>query len=93
MGLRSEAMGEPDNAAPGLRPAIRIDSSTTVGRRALVGYGDARLRLGDTLGGALAYQTVVSDGIQSDSIHLMALDRLENLRAVARSDTARIILR
>jgi tetratricopeptide (TPR) repeat protein len=93
MGLRSEAMGEPDNAALWFAAAIRIDSSTTVGRRALVGYGDARLRLGDTLGGALAFQTVVSDGIQSDSIQLMALDRLENLRAAAPSDTARIILR
>jgi hypothetical protein len=93
MGLRSEAMGEPDNAALWFAAAIRIDSSTTVGRRALVGYGDARLRLGDTLGGALAFQTVVSDGTQSDSIQLMALDRLENLRASAPSDTARIILR
>ena len=44
MGLRSEAMGEPDNAALWFAAAIRIDSSTTVGRRALVGYGDARLR-------------------------------------------------
>jgi tetratricopeptide (TPR) repeat protein len=93
MGLRSEAMGEPDNAALWFAAAIRIDSSTTVGRRALVGYGDARLRLGDTLGGALAFQTVVSDESQSDSIQLMALDRLENLRASAPFDTARIILR
>ena len=93
MGLRSEALGEADNAALWFAAAIRIDSSTTVGRRALVGYGDARLRLGDTLGGALAFQTVVSDGIQSDSIQLMANDRLENLRASAPFDTARIILR
>jgi tetratricopeptide (TPR) repeat protein len=93
MGLRSEAMGESDNAVLWFAAAIRIDSSTAVGRRALVGYGDARLRLGDTLGGALAFQIVVSDGTQSDSIQLMALDRLENLRAAAPLDTARIILR
>ena len=93
MGLRSEAMGEPDNAALWFAAAIRIDSSTTVGRRALVGYGDARLRLGDTLGGALAFQTVVSDRIQSDSIQVMAMDRLENLRASVPFDSARIILR
>jgi tetratricopeptide (TPR) repeat protein len=93
MGLRSEAMGEADNAALWFAAAIRIDSSTTVGRRALVGYGDARVRLGDTLGGALAFRSIVSDGIQSDSIQLMALDRLENLRASAAFDTAQIILR
>lgn len=93
LGLRSEALGKPEDAALWLAAAIRIDSSTTVGRRALVGYGDARLRLGDTLAGALAYQTVVSDAVQTDSIHQMALDRLEGLRGSAQFDTARIILR
>jgi hypothetical protein len=92
LGLRAEATGQPGDAALWFAAAIRIDSSTTVGRRALVGYGDARLRLGDTLAGALAYQTVVSDGTQSDSIQIMALDRLEGLRGSAPFDSARIIL-
>jgi tetratricopeptide (TPR) repeat protein len=93
LGLRSQAMDKPDDAALWFAAAIRIDSNTTAGRRALVGYGDAQLRLGDTLTGALAYQTVVSDATQTDSIHLMALDRLEGLRGSAPFDTARIILR
>jgi tetratricopeptide (TPR) repeat protein len=93
MGLRSQAMDRPDDAALWFAAALRIDSSTTVGRRALVGYGDAQLRLGDTLAGAMAYQTVASDGTQTDSIHLMALDRLEELRGSAPFDSARIILR
>jgi tetratricopeptide (TPR) repeat protein len=93
MGLRSQAMDRPDDAALWFAAALRIDSNTTAGRRALVGYGDAQLRLGDTLAGAVAYQTVVSDATQSDSIHLMALDRLEELRASAPFDSARIILR
>lgn len=93
MGIRSEAMGMPQEAAQWFAVVIRIDSSTTVGRRALVGYGDARLRLGDTLAGAMAYQTVVSDGVQTDSIHQMAIDRLEGLRGSAPFDSARIILR
>lgn len=92
MGLRSEAMGNPADAVRWFAAAIRIDSSTTVGRRALVGYGDARLHLGDTLAGALAYQTVISDGVQTDSIHQMALDRLEGLRESTPFDP-RIILR
>ena len=86
-------MDRPEDAALWFAAALRIDSNTTVGRRALVGYGDAQLRLGDTLAGALAYQTVVSDATQTDSIHLMALDRLEELRGSAPFDSARIILR
>ena len=92
MGLRSEAMDRPEDAALWFASAIRIDSNTTVGRRALVGYGDAQLRLGDTLAGARAYQMVTSDATQTDSIHVMALDRLEGLRASAPFDSARIIL-
>jgi tetratricopeptide (TPR) repeat protein len=91
LGLRSEATGMPEDAALWFAAAIRIDSNTTVGRRALVGYGDAQLRLGDTLAGALAYQTVVSDAVQSDSIHQMALDRLAELRESAPFDSRTIL--
>ena len=81
LGLRSEAGGKYQDATLWYAAAIRIDSSTTVGRRALIGYGDARLKLGDTIAGALAFQAVASDRVQSDSISLMARDRLSELRA------------
>jgi hypothetical protein len=93
LGLRAEATGMLEDAALWFAAAIRIDSNTTVGRRALVGYGDARLRLGDSVAGALAYRTVVSDAVQTDSIYQMALDRLEGLRGSAPFDSARTILR
>jgi tetratricopeptide (TPR) repeat protein len=93
LGLRSEATGMLEDAALWFAAAIRIDSNTIVGRRALVGYGDARLRLGDSVAGALAYRTVVSDVVQTDSIYQMALDRLEELRGSAPFDSARTILR
>ena len=38
-------------------------------------------RLGDTVAGAQAYRAVVADAVQSDSIHQMALDRLEGCAA------------
>lgn len=79
LGLRAEAAGKVQDAALWFAAAIRIDSSTTVGRRALVGYGDARLKLGDTIAGALAYQAVAADRVQSDSISRMAEDRLNGL--------------
>jgi tetratricopeptide (TPR) repeat protein len=81
MGLRAEAAGRPEDAALWFAAAIRVDSSTAVGRRALVGYGDAQTRLGDTLSGADAYEAVARDQVQSDSTSLMARDRLEELRA------------
>ena len=81
LGLQSESAGKHDDALLWFAAAIRVDSNTIVGRRALVGYGDARLRLGDPIAAALAYQAVVSDQVQSDSIYQMARDRLQDLRA------------
>ena len=81
LGLQAEAAGSHNDAALWFASAIRVDSSTIVGRRALVGYGDARLRMGDPIAAALAYQAVMSDDVQSDSIRQMAADRLQDLRA------------
>jgi tetratricopeptide (TPR) repeat protein len=80
LGLRAETERRPGDAALWFAAAIKIDSNTTVGRRALVGYGDAKLALGDTIAGALAFQAVTSDAVQSDSIRQMAAARLEALR-------------
>jgi len=91
LGLKAQAAGQPEDAALWFAAAIKIDSSTPVGRRALVGYGDARVREGDTVAAALAFQAVATDQVQSDSTTLMARDRLEELRA--RTDLPRTILR
>jgi tetratricopeptide (TPR) repeat protein len=91
VGLRAQAAGKNEDAALWFAAAIRIDSNTAAGRRALVGYGDARLKEADTLAAAQAFQAVASDQVQSDSTTQMARDRLEELRA--RSDLPRTILR
>jgi tetratricopeptide (TPR) repeat protein len=93
MGLRAEAASNSEDAALWFAAAIRVDSSTAVGRRALVGYGDARLRMGDTIAGALAFQAVAADEVQSDSTTQMARDRLEELRARTGDQWPRTILR
>jgi tetratricopeptide (TPR) repeat protein len=82
LGFRAEAVGKFQDALLWYAAAIKIDSSTNIGRRALVGYGDARLRLGDTLAGALAYQAVASDPVQTDTTHQMAAARLAQLQGV-----------
>ena len=93
LGLKAEAAGKPSDAALWFAASIRIDSGTAVGRRALVGYGDAKLRMGDTAAGAQAFQAVASDQVQSDSTTQMARDRLEELRARSGGDLPRTILR
>jgi hypothetical protein len=93
LGLRAEAGGNAEDAALWFAAAIKVDSGTPVGRRALIGYGDAKTRLGDTLAGALAYQAVASDMVQSDSTSQMARDRLEELRARSPDNLPQTILR
>ena len=93
LGLRAEAAGKPDDAELWFAAAIRVDSATPVGRRALVGYGDAQLRLGDTVAAATAYQAVVADRTQTDSTNQMARDRLEELRARSPNNVPYTILR
>ncbi|HEX2249604.1 MAG TPA: tetratricopeptide repeat protein [Gemmatimonadales bacterium] len=83
LGLRAEAGGRPAEAELWFSAAIQVDSATAVGRRALVGYGDALLRLGDTAAAAAAYRSVLADLVQSDSTTQMARDRFEELRARA----------
>jgi tetratricopeptide (TPR) repeat protein len=92
-GLQSNAQGKPEDAALWFAAAIRVDSGTAVGRRALIGYGDAKLLMGDTIAGALAFQAVAADPVQSDSTSQMARDRLEELRARGAGEGPRTILR
>ncbi|MFL5449237.1 MAG: tetratricopeptide repeat protein, partial [Gemmatimonadales bacterium] len=93
LGFRAEAAGKTEDAALWFAAAIRVDSSTPVGRRALVGYGDAQARLGDTAAAVDAYRAVTGDAVQSDSTMQMARDRLEELRARTSSPLTGTILR
>jgi len=69
----------PDSAEVWFRGVAGIDSTTPVGRAAMVGLGDARLRQGDLIGAALAYQTVLSSGDRSDSLSTVAAAKLNAL--------------
>ena len=69
----------PDSAERWFRGATGIDSTTAFGRSAMLGLGDARLRQGDLLGAALAYQAVISSGDRSDSLSTVAAARLNAL--------------
>jgi tetratricopeptide (TPR) repeat protein len=78
LGVRADSAGRAEDAALWFAESARVDSSTPTGRRALLRYADARLRQGDTLAGALAFQTVASGGA-TDSMGMAAAERLADL--------------
>ncbi len=65
--------------------AARLDSGTAVGRRALIGLGDARVAVGDTIAAVIVWQRLADAADAADSNSLMAAARL---RALGVTDTA-----
>jgi hypothetical protein len=66
--------------------AARADSGNWTGRRALIGLGDARLRQGDPIAAAIAWQRVASMSGGADSLGKVAQVRL---RTLSPADTTR----
>lgn len=64
--------------------AARLDSGSAIGRRALVGMGDARVAVGDTIAAVIVWQRL-ADEAEADSISQLAAARL---RALGVTDTA-----
>ena len=82
LGLAALGGGRADDAAGWFIQAVRVDSTTWTGRRALIGLGDARVGQGDILGAAIAFQSVLDERASpSDSLAMMAADRLRSLGA------------
>lgn len=93
LGLGALGGGRADDAAAWFIQAVRVDSASWTGRRALIGLGDARVGQGDILGAAIAFQSVLdSRSSPSDSLARMAAERLRSLGAAGPmlpADTAR----
>jgi tetratricopeptide (TPR) repeat protein len=89
LGRRSASGGREEDAALWFAEAARMDSSSSVGRRALLAYGETRLQQGDTLAAALAYQAIASDSTVSDSIGVTARVRLARLGLTPATDPGR----
>jgi tetratricopeptide (TPR) repeat protein len=73
------------------REAISADSTSPVGRRSLVAFGDARVVQGDFLGGALAYQSVLDLAPVPDSIVDLAAERLNGIASAAFPDDSAVV--
>ncbi|HUR93608.1 MAG TPA: hypothetical protein VMY76_03430 [Gemmatimonadales bacterium] len=89
LGARADSAGRLEDAALWFAESARVDSTSSTGRRALLRYAEARLRQGDTLAAALAWQTIVSAG-PADSMGGVAVGRLADLGLTTSSgDSAR----
>ena len=87
LGLAALGGGRPDDAAAWFTQAVRVDSTTWTGRRALIGLGDARVGQGDIFGAAIAFQSVLDGRTGSaDSLTQIAADRLRSLGAAGPID-------
>jgi hypothetical protein len=75
LGVRADSAARLEDAALWFAEAARVDSTTPIGRLALVRYAESRLTQGDTLAAALALQTVASAGT-ADSVGMAAATRL-----------------
>lgn len=80
------AQATPWTAEEFFREAISVDSTSPVGRRSLVAFGDARVVQGDFFGGALAYQAVLDLAVVPDSIADLAAERLNAIAAATFPD-------
>ena len=80
LGEEALLVGHPEMATQWFTRVVRFDSSSTRGRRAYLGLGDARLAQGDLLGATIAYETARRGGAR-DSIADVAAERLERLGA------------
>jgi hypothetical protein len=87
LGLRALSDNLPAEAERWLDRAARGDPLGWVGRRAMVGLGDARFAQGDFPAAALAWQTVAAAPVAQDSITVLALARLRLGNSGAATDS------
>ena len=79
LGLDALAGEQAETAERWFEASIAAASATPSGWRAQIGIGDTRLRQGDVLGAAIAYQTVVSAAGVPDSLAKLATGKLNAL--------------
>lgn len=79
LGLDALAGEQAEAAERWFESAIAAAAASPSGWRAQIGLGDARLRQGDVLGAAIAYQIVVSATAAPDSLTKLAGEKLSTL--------------
>ena len=87
LGLAALQAQQPGDAERWLDRVVTRDPQGAVGRRALVGFGDARARQGDSVSARAAWRAAAA-GVAPDSITQLALFRLAELAPALINDSA-----
>jgi len=87
LGDEALALKKFDPAAQWFETVVALDSTTAIGRRALLGLGHAREAGGDLVAAAIAYQRVVGADSVTDSLGLAARSRLAAIGSAEPADT------
>ena len=88
LGLTALVAQHPGDAERWLVRAVARDSTGAVGRRALLGVGDARALEGDSVAARMAWQAVASTQVPVDSITQLAFQRLSQPAPPSPPDTS-----
>jgi tetratricopeptide (TPR) repeat protein len=83
LGLDALAGEQAEAAERWFEEAIAASEASPSGWRAQIGLGDARLRQGDVLGAAIAYQSVLSAAAVPDTLSKLAGEKLTALGGAA----------
>jgi len=78
LGKRAQASGNVADAALWYAESARMDSTSVIGRRALLGFGEAKAQEGDSLAAVLAFQAA-ANASPPDSVSQAASARLAAL--------------
>ncbi|MGH7701546.1 MAG: hypothetical protein ACREMO_00480 [Gemmatimonadales bacterium] len=79
LGEEALRLSQPAVAARWFGEAIVVDSTSDVGRRSLLGMGDARMAQGDILAAAIAFESAIVRDSVADSISQVAARKLNAL--------------
>jgi hypothetical protein len=90
LGMQALNAAHPGDAEQWFDRAARSDPTGVVGRRALVGFGDARATQGDSMGARVSWQQAASHD-PPDSIAQMALTRLVQVTPRMAGDTTPVV--
>jgi tetratricopeptide (TPR) repeat protein len=90
LGVAALAAGRPDAAEHWFGVVSSMDSASWIGRRALLGLGDARRARGDTVAAIAAFRAAIALGDLKDSLSQLASGRLDSLGVpLSAGDSAR----
>jgi tetratricopeptide (TPR) repeat protein len=88
LGEEALTLKKADQAADWFQSVIQVDSTTPIGRRALLGLGQAHEAQGDLVAAVISYQRAAGSDSATDSLSTVARARLAAIGSAEPTDTS-----